>query len=116
MGYDVKLTKTYEAKAENVISVCKNVAVALGGKVLSHDEAGKILKIQMDKKLQGKVLGDRSKLEIKYSSPTEESTQLDILAYPLDAVSQKLMFGARPGVVQAVLKVFFEQVEEKLKA
>jgi hypothetical protein len=27
-----------------------------------------------------------------------------------------LMFGARPGVVQTVLKVFFEQVEEKLKA
>lgn len=65
MGYDVKLTKTYEEKAENVISVCKKVAIALGGKVLSHDEASKILKIQMDKKLQGKVLGDRSKLEIK---------------------------------------------------
>jgi hypothetical protein len=45
-----------------------------------------------------------------------ESTQLEILAYPLDAVGQKLMFGARPGVVQTVLKVFFEQVEEKLKA
>jgi hypothetical protein len=116
MGYDVKLTKTYEARTEKVISVCKNVAVELGGKVLSHDEAGKILKIQMDKKLQGKVLGDRSKLEIKCSSPTVESTQLDILAYPLDAVSQKLMFGARPGVVQTVLEVFFEQVEEKLKA
>jgi len=27
-----------------------------------------------------------------------------------------LMFGARPGVVQTVLKVFFEQVEENLKA
>lgn len=115
MGYDVKLTKTYEATPEKVIAACKKVAVALGGKVLSHDEVGKILKVQMDKKLQGKILGDRSKLEIKYSSPSEEATQLDVLAYPLDAVSQKLMFGARPGVVQTVLKVFFEQVEEKLK-
>ena len=91
------------------------IAVALGGKVFpmmsrSHFENPD------GKKLQGKILGDRSKLEIIYSSPTEESTQLDILAYPLDAVSQKLMFGARPGVVQTVLKVFFEQVEEKLKA
>ncbi len=115
MGYDVKLTKNYDAKPEKVISVCKKVAVALGGKVLSHDETGKILNIQMDKKLQGRVLGDRSKLEIKYSSPTEESTQLDILTYPLDVVGRKLMFGARPGVVQTVLKVFFEQVEENLK-
>lgn len=115
MGYDVKLTKSYDAKPEKVISVCKKVAVALGGKVLSHDETGKVLNIQMDKKLQGRVLGDRSKLEIKYSSPTEESTQLDILAYPLDVVGRKLMFGARPGVVQTVLKVFFEQVEENLK-
>lgn len=115
MGYDVKLTKNYDAKPEKVISVCKKVAVALGGKILSHDETGKVLNIQMDKKLQGRVLGDRSKLEIKYSSPTEESTQLDILAYPLDVVGRKLMFGARPGVVQTVLKVFFEQVEENLK-
>ena len=115
MGYDVKLTKNYDAKPEKVISVCKKVAVALGGKVLSHDEAGKVINIQMDKKLQGRVLGDRSKLEIKYSSPTEESTQLEILAYPLDVVGRKLMFGARPGVVQTVLKVFFEQVEENLK-
>jgi len=115
MGYDVKLTKNYDAKPEKVISVCKKMAVALGGKVLSHDETGKVLNIQMDKKLQGRVLGDRSKLEIRYSSPTEESTQLDILAYPLDVVGRKLMFGARPGVVQTVLKVFFEQVEENLK-
>ena len=115
MGYDVKLTKNYDAKPEKVISVCRKVAVALGGKVLSHDETGKVLNIQMDKKLQGRVLGDRSKLEIKYSSPTEESTQLEILAYPLDVVGRKLMFGARPGVVQTVLKVFFEQVEENLK-
>ncbi|MEL7625522.1 MAG: hypothetical protein AAGU15_01520 [Anaerolineaceae bacterium] len=115
MKYDVNLTMTYEAPPEKVIAVCKKVAVALGGKVLSHDEEGKLLKIQMDKKLQGKILGDRSKLEIKYSSPTAETTQLDVLAYPLDAVSQKLMFGARPGVVQTVLAVFFGQVEEKLK-
>ncbi|MDD2522279.1 MAG: hypothetical protein PHW11_05635 [Anaerolineaceae bacterium] len=115
MGYDVRYTKTYEAKPEQVVAACKKTAVALGGKVLSHDETGKLLKIQMDKKLQGKVLGDRSKLEISYSSPTEETTRVEVLAYPLDAIGQKLMFGARPGVVQTVLKVFFEQVEEKLK-
>ncbi|MFA5612377.1 MAG: hypothetical protein WDA04_05925 [Anaerolineaceae bacterium] len=116
MSYDIKLTKNYEAKPETVISACKKVAVELGGKVLTHDENAKILHIQMDKKLQGNVLGDRSKLEIKYSAPTDESTQLDVLAYPLNVVGQKLMFGARPGVVQTVLKVFFEQVEGKLKA
>ncbi len=116
MSYDVKLTKNYAARPETVISVCKKVAVELGGKVLTHDENAKILHIQMDKKLQGNVLGDRSKLEIHYSAPTDESTQLEVLAYPLNVVGQKLMFGARPGVVQTVLKVFFEQVEEKLKA
>ena len=126
MSYDIKLVKNYEVSTPLVIQACKKTAPALGGKVLSHDESGKILMIQMDKKLQGKVLGDRSKLAqnrmpllntfINYSSPTAESCQLDILAYPLNVVGQKLMFGARPGVVKTVLQVFFEQVEASLKA
>ena len=116
MSYDTKLVKNYEVSAPLVIETCKKTALALGGKVLSHDESGKILMIQMDKKLQGKVLGDRSKLEISYSSPTPESCQLNILAYPLNVVGQKLMFGARPGVVKTVLQVFFEQVDASLKA
>lgn len=116
MSYDVKLVKNYEVSTPLVIETCKKTALALGGKLISHDESGKILMIQMDKKLQGKVLGDRSKLEISYSSPSAESCQLNILAYPLNAVGQKLMFGARPGVVKTVLQVFFDQVEASLKA
>ncbi len=112
---DVKLNKTYQSEPEEVLAAIEKVALSLGGKVLSHDKVAQLLIIQMDKKMEGKVLGDRSKLEIKYSTPTGESTQVEVLAYPLNAVGQKLMFGARPGVVQTVLKTIFERVNAILQ-
>jgi hypothetical protein len=85
----------------------------MGGKVILHDIAGGRLQGQMDKKLYGKILGDRSLLDIRLTESNGE-TQLAILAYPLNAINQKLMFGARPGVVQTVLAAFHQEVEKRL--
>ncbi len=39
---------------------------------------------------------------------------MNIYGYPLNAVGQKLLFGARPGVVETVISVLFEEVQKKL--
>ncbi|MDP2964813.1 MAG: hypothetical protein Q8N39_02105 [Pelolinea sp.] len=86
----------------------------MGGKIIVHDLANKQLHAQMNKKLHGKILGDRSKLEIDFKDEAEGGTNMAIKAYPLNAVGQKLMFGARKGVVETVLTAFYEEVEKRL--
>jgi len=88
----------------------------MGGKIVKNEPANKFLQAQMDKKLYGKVLGDRSMLEVTFRSESESSTRVDVLGYPLNAVGQKLMFGARPGVVDTVLAAFFDEIEKRLNA
>ena len=55
--------------------------------------------------MQGRVLGDRSKLEISFEANSADETTVSIYGYPLNAVGQKLLFGARPGVVKTVITV-----------
>lgn len=114
MGYDVNLTIAYPKSAAEVMKACQESAKDLGGKVIKVDQTAKTLKIQMDKKLQGKILGDRSLLDMSLTESAVGETTVKVLAYPLNAIGQKLFFGARPGVVQTMLKVFFETVEAKL--
>jgi len=68
----------------------------------------------MDKKLFGNVLGDRSKMEIQFAVGDSGETSVYINAYPLNAVGQKLMFGARKGVVETVIEVFYDEMEKSL--
>ncbi len=84
------------------------------GKIKVHDLEGKRLHAQIDKKLYGKILGDRSALEITFTEEEEDATSIEINAYPLNAVGQKLMFGARNGVVETVLKAFYQEMEKQL--
>jgi hypothetical protein len=84
--------------------------------VVKHDLANKQLFGQMDKKFKGQLLGDRSQLEMTFSQNAEGNTVLSMYAYPLNAIGQKLLFGARPGVVETVVKGFFEDVAKKLAA
>jgi hypothetical protein len=113
MPYDVNSSKTYTHPLKKVYECAYLSIGALGGKVTLHNvEAGR-LQGQMDKKLYGKILGDRSLLDITLTEADGE-TRMAILAYPLNAINQKLMFGARPGVVQTVLAAFYEEVEKRL--
>lgn len=116
MPYERKKSQTYPYPFEPVYKAAYTCAKELGGKVLKHDPANKELHVQMDKKLQGRVLGDRSKLEMKFEVAGDAETILSVFGYPLNAVGQKLMFGARPGVVDTVISVFFEEIQKKLEA
>jgi hypothetical protein len=113
MPYEVNTVKKYPHPLKKVYESAYLSIGAMGGKVVLHEVAKGRLQGQMDKKLYGKILGDRSLLDITLTEADGE-TQMAILAYPLNAINQKLMFGARPGVVQTVLAAFHQEVEKRL--
>ena len=87
----------------------------MGGKILKDEQGDGVLHAQMDKKLFGDYLGDRSKLEIKFTEAANNETEVYIYAYPLNAVGQKLMFGARKDVVERMIAAFYEEIEKRLQ-
>ena len=115
MPYEKRGSKTFKHPYEEVFKAAQKTVEELGGKVLKSQVDQKILHAQMDKRMKGEMLGDRSKLEMTFNEDSENQTTISIFAYPLNAVGQKLMFGARKGVVERVLSVFFETVEKHLQ-
>jgi hypothetical protein len=114
MPYDITDTKIYAYSFEDTYKAAYLSVKAMKGKILKHDLENRRLHAQMDKKLYGKVLGDRSKLEISFSTEAGGETKMSILAFPLDAIGNKLMFGARKGVVETVLAAFYAEVDKRL--
>ena len=114
MPYEKMKSKQYDYSLEKVFQAVTLTVKDLGGKILKNEYEKKILHAQMDKRMKGEMLGDRSKLEMQFSEDDSGHTTLSILAYPLNAVGQKLMFGARKGVVDRVLNVLLEDVEKRL--
>lgn len=114
MPYEKESTYTFNYPLETVFESALTCVPHMGGKVLKQDQGKGVLHAQMDKKLFGDYLGDRSKLEMRYSAGDGEKTDVYIFAYPLNAVGQKLMFGARQGVVEKILAAFCEEMEKNL--
>lgn len=114
MPYTVKVSKTFNFP---YIDTYKSVYLsikALKGKILLHEPDEKRLHAQMDKKLYGSYLGDRSRLEIEFISESEGETTLEIIAYPVNPIGQKLMFGARKGVIPKVLEALYNETHTRL--
>jgi len=116
MPYEQKSTKTIPYPRDQVFQAARATVPYMGGKILKQDEEKGILHAQMDKKLFGNYLGDRSKLEIQFTDEGEGQTAIHIFAYPLDAIGQKLMFGARKGVVDTIISTFYQELEKHLQA
>ena len=114
MPYEQKSSKSFPYPMEKVLAAAISSVQHMGGKVVKRDEKNGKLIAQMDKKLFGNYLGDRSQLEIQFTPAEGNSTQMDIFAFPLNAVGQKLMFGARPGVVDTILRVLNQELEDRL--
>jgi len=114
MPYEKESKMTFAYPSDQVFQAAKHCLTYMGGKVMKEDKGQGLLHAQMDKKLFGDYLGDRSKLEMVFTGVNEKETEVYIFAYPLNAVGQKLFFGARDGVVEAVLAAFQAEVEKKL--
>ncbi len=116
MPFEVSKVMKYPQSFEEVYKAAYLSFKDLGGKVIKNDVANKQLFGQMDKKFKGEIVGDRSQLEMTFSTDADGNTVLSMYAYPLNVIGQKLMFGARKGVVDTVLAGFFEEVDKKLQA
>ena len=114
MPYTVKDSRKYEQAQDAVYQAALKAITGLEGKVLAEDAVAGTIKGQFDKKIHGKVLGDRSQLLVALSSDGENATTIAIEAYPINPVGQKLMFGARKGVVPTVVSWFWAHVEHHL--
>lgn len=114
MPYTVKESRTYEKPKENSFQAAQKAIAGLEGKVLAEDAGAGTIKGQFDKKILGKVLGDRSQILVAVSSTDDGSATVAIEAYPINPVGQKLMFGARKGVVPTVVSWFWAHFEHNL--
>lgn len=112
MSFEVNQSKTYNQSPEAVKTAALGAVAGLDGKILKQSENR--IEAKFDKKILGKVLGDRTQIEIDLSAPADDSSQVDVTVYPLDPVGRKLMFGARKGVSQTVASWFWAHLEHRL--
>ena len=114
MPFTVRETKTYEQPENKVYQAAQKAIAGLEGKVLAEDTAAGTIQGQFDKKIHGKVLGDRSQILIAITSSDANQSAIAIEAYPINPVGQKLQFGARKGMVPTVVSWFWAHLEHNL--
>jgi len=114
MAVDYNLTKTFSHSFTDTYKSAYNGAKAIKGKILKHDPKKGLMHIQFDKKLYGKYIGDRSRFEIQFSKEEGPETTLTILAYPINPIGHKLMFGQRKGVIEAVSRALYDEMQKRL--
>lgn len=105
--------KQYEAGSDAVYQAALGAIGGLEGKVQTQDAAAGAIEARFDKKILGKVLGDRTHMNVTISG-VAGGTAVAIEIYPLNAVGQKLMFGARKGVSRTVANWFYAHLEHRL--
>ncbi len=113
MSYTVNTEKTFAQPLSLTYKAAQISIKTMKGKLLEDQPEKQYLKAQMDKKLYGKYLGDRSHLVIEFVSDGEQTTTLKITAYPVNPVGQPLMFGARDGVIPRVLEALYNEMEQR---
>lgn len=114
MSLNVKTSKTYDTSAEVVFKAALAAIGGLEGKIVRQDSGKGQIEATFDKKILGKVLGDRTHIEVGVTQDAEGKSVVAVDAYPLDAVGRRLMFGARQGVVETVVSWFFAHLEHRL--
>ena len=114
-NYDVNVKLRFEYPLAATIRSAKQSAESMQAKTLTDDSENNKLVLQFDKKLYGKYLGDRSRFEIEFETEESGSTLLKILAYPVNPIGQKLMFGARKGVISAILEALYAEMIKRLE-
>jgi hypothetical protein len=114
MPYDVHQEKNYSEERSKVYDAALKSVEKLKGQVLKSKPAEFQFEVKFDKTLLGKVLGDRTQMTCVVQA-NGEGSKIVMDIYPLDAVGRKLMFGARKGVSEEVLRLFAENLEINLK-
>ena len=114
MPYTVTETHTYSHAADVVFAAAKGAIEGLEGKFEEESAENMLLVAKFHKTVLGKVLGDRAWVQVAISSVDDGSSSLELTAYPLDAVGNKLLFGARKGALKTLLTWFYAHLEHRL--
>jgi hypothetical protein len=115
MPYTINDKTIYSHSRETVRAAIFAAVKGLEGKIDTKPDIENFITIRFDKKILGKVLGERTCIEISLDGSSASETALSLTAYPLDAIGNKLLFGARKGVSQTVVNWFYAHLEHNLK-
>ncbi|MFK7802639.1 MAG: hypothetical protein AB8G95_13475 [Anaerolineae bacterium] len=114
MPYTVTKTTNYPHDPQTVFTAAKGAMEGLEGK-LSEDSADELkLAANFHKTILGKVLGDRAFMQVQISAGDGGSSNLEMTAYPLDAIGSKLQFGARKGALKTLITWFDAHLDHRL--
>ncbi len=114
MPYDIHQEKNYSQDRGAVYNAALKSVEKLKGQMLKSKAEEFRFEVKFDKTILGKVLGDRTQMTCVVQ-PEGAGSKVVMDIYPLDAVGRKLMFGARKGVSEEVLRLFAENLENNLK-
>lgn len=113
MSFTITDEKVYAFPQTAVYTAAQGAINGLEGKIVEENEAEGALAVKFDKTVLKKVLGDRTHLDVKVEERGGE-TAVSVSCYPLNAVGQKLMFGARKGVSKTIVTWFYAHLEHRL--
>ena len=113
MPFEVHQEKTYSQDRSKVYNAALKSVEKLKGQMLKSKPEDFQFEVKFDKTLLSKVLGDRTQMTCVVQ-PEGDGSKVVMDIYPLDAIGRKLMFGARKGVSEEVLRLFAENLEHYL--
>lgn len=114
MSYTITEEKSFTQSQDQVYTAALGAVDGLQGKVLDTNDDGGVIEAKFDKKIHGKVLGDRTQLNVTISDDGSGAT-VALEAYPIDPVGRKLQFGARKGVTRTVVDWYWAHLEHRLQ-
>ena len=113
MPFTVSENRSYSQSKEAVhAAALESITAGLEGSILEQDD-GRI-EGKFPKTIRGKVLGDRTHIEIELQATANGETAVAAEVYPLDPLGRKLQFGARKGVSSTVMSWFWAHLEHRL--
>ncbi len=113
MGYEVKEARTYAGTPAAVRAAATEVATALGGKPAKKAAEGTV-DVTFNKAVGAKVLMNRVQLQLQFAEPASGQCTAAALAFPVDPVGQRLLFGVVGQPAREVATAFWAALDAKL--
>lgn len=115
MPFTIHEEKTYPVALDKLKAAARGAIGGLEGSITAEEENGNFITAKFPKTVLNNLLGDRTQMELRFEAASDTESKVLITIFPLNAVEQKLMFGARKGVSRTVLTWFLAHTEHRLK-
>lgn len=118
MTYQIDETRSYPHPPATVAQALTGAVNGLEGKIKKQDPAQGLYELWFDKKILGRVLGDRTQMAITIQAAHDNpnACAVTMAAIPVDAVGREMHFGIRKGVLKTVVGWFWAHLEHRLPA